>query len=268
VQSAGAAILVDAGGAFPGGDRGRDAVLPSLAALGVERLDLLALTHADLDHRGGAPAILRGLPVARLWLPRGGRDAAGFGAVLAAARQRGVPVVERGSGAAALALDGLRVESLWPPPDARWRGNDASLVLRVAAPGGRVLLAGDLSVEAERALIRSGADVAADLLLLPHHGSRTSSSAALLQAVGGVAVVASAPCQGRFRMPDPAVVERVRAHGYALWWTGRDGAVLAALGERRWLHAVAAPRSCRSAAQGLLPGGRSAPPGWASISWH
>ncbi|MBW2235756.1 MAG: DNA internalization-related competence protein ComEC/Rec2, partial [Deltaproteobacteria bacterium] len=259
VQSSGAAILVDAGGAFPGGDRGRDAVLPALAALGVERLDLLALTHADLDHRGGAPAILRGLPVARLWLPRGGRDAPGFAAVLHAARERGVPVVERGTGAAALDLDGLRVESLWPPPDAGWRGNDASLVLRVTAAGGRVLLPGDLSVDAERALVGSGADLRADLLLLPHHGSRTSSSAALLEAVGGVAAVVSAPCLGRFRMPDPRVEERVRAYGYALWWTGRDGAVLAALGERRWLHSVARPRSCRPAAQGSLPGGRFAP---------
>jgi competence protein ComEC len=259
VQSAGAAVLVDAGGSFPGGDRGRDAVLPALAALGVKRLELLALTHADLDHRGGAPAILRGLPVAQVWLPYGGRDAPGFAAVLAAARERAVPVVERGAGAAALDLADLRVESLWPPPHSRLRGNDASLVLRVAAPGGRILLPGDLSVEAELAMIYSGADVAADLLLLPHHGSRTSSSAALLAAVGGVAAVASAPCLGRFRMPDPGVAERVRAHGYALWWTGRDGAVLAALGERRWLHAAAAPRRCLTAPQGSQAGGRFAP---------
>jgi competence protein ComEC len=245
VQSRGAAILVDAGGAFPGGDRGRDAVLPALAALRVDRLDLLALTHADLDHRGGAPAILRGLPVARLWLPHGGREAPGFAAVLAAAHERGVPVAERGSRGEALELDGLRVETLWPPPHARWRGNDASLVVRVTAAGGRVLLPGDLSVDAERALVASGADLRADLLLLPHHGSRTSSSAALLEAVGGVAAIASAPCQGRFRMPDPHVEERVRAHGYTLWWTGRDGAVLAALAGRPWLDSVARPRSCR-----------------------
>jgi competence protein ComEC len=66
-------------------------------------------------------------------------------------------------------------------------------------------------------------------LKLAHHGSRTSSTAALLAAVGAGAAVASAPCEGRFGMPHAVAVRRTRESGAALWWTGRDGAIFVGL---------------------------------------
>ena len=118
-----------------------------------------------------------------------------------------------------------------------------------------MLLAGDIGARTEAALLAQGADLRADLLALPHHGSRRSSSAAFLAAVGGVAAVASAPCAGRFEMPHREVVRRARAAGYTLWWTGRDGAVLAGLSPRPWVVGWGPPR-CALPAQAPLPRGR------------
>jgi competence protein ComEC len=231
VQGRSAALLVDAGVALPGGaDLGHSVVVPALRALGVGRLDLLVASHADLDHRGGLQSVLRALPVARLWLPHGAIDDPAFAATIAAAQAAGAQVEEQGAAGAPLEVGDLRVEPLWPPPgdDAASR-NDRSLTLRVRVGGRSVLLPGDLEDAAERRLLASGVALHADVLKLAHHGSRTSSSAAWLAAVGGSVAVASAPRFGRFGMPHPEVVARAVDAGYALWWTGRDGAVLVGL---------------------------------------
>lgn len=246
VQGREAAVLVDAGTALPGGsDLGARVVVPALRALGVRRLDLLAVTHADLDHRGGAPSVLRALPVAAVWTPFGASRDPDWSALRASARERGVPVAERGAGSPALRLGDLRLVPLWPPrrggpPDR----NDRSLVLRVELPGVRALLPADLEAEGERALGASGADLRADLLLLPHHGRRSSSTAAFLRAVDPALAVASAPCGGPHPVPHPEVEARVRARGAPLWWTGRDGAVLVSLAPPLAVAGHADPRRC------------------------
>jgi competence protein ComEC len=245
VQSARAAVLVDAGGSAGGYDPGLAQVGPALRALGVRRLDLLVVSHGDLDHRGGVPAVLARFDVGELWLPLGSARDPGFDALRDAARAAGVPVRERGAGSPAWSRDGLRVTPLWPAaPSGAASRNDRSLVVRVEAAGRRVLLPGDLERDGEAALLASGADLRADVLKLPHHGSRTSSTPELLAAVGAGIAVASAPCAGRFGMPHGEVVRRARASGAALWWTGRDGAVRIGLAPR--LHALGTgdPRAC------------------------
>jgi competence protein ComEC len=249
VQGERGALLVDAGTALgPGVDLGRSVVLPALAALGVRRIDVAAASHADLDHRGGLGAVLSALPVGRLWLPRGGLAEADFAELVEIARRRRVRVEERGAGDPPFEAGDLRIAPLWPPPADAARGlgdNDRSLVLRVEVAGTRVLLAGDVQAAAERALLARGTPLAADVLKLPHHGSRTSSSDAFLAAVGAEVALASAPCLGRFGMPHAEVVERVaRARG-SLWWTGRDGALLVAL-SRPLSAAGLAPVAARS----------------------
>jgi len=232
VQSGDAAVLVDGGPAIPGGiDLGARAVVPALAALGIRRLDLVVATHDDLDHRGGIPAVLRELPVAELWVPTGALASEAFGDVLAAARERGIPVRERGAGSPAVDFGSLRVAPLWPPPGAASASaNDRSLVVRIDVAGRRALLPGDLGTSAEAGLLASGADLRADVLKLAHHGSRTSSSQPFLAAVGASVAVASAPCGGRFGMPHAGVFARARERALSLWWTGRDGAVMVGLG--------------------------------------
>ncbi|MEN8182050.1 MAG: DNA internalization-related competence protein ComEC/Rec2 [Myxococcota bacterium] len=247
VQGRTAAVLVDAGVALPDGlDLGRYTVVPALAALGIEALDLVVATHADLDHRGGLPAVLQSIPVAELWLPAGGRQDPDFALLRIVARARGVPVRERGAGDPVKVAGDLRIEPLWPPrgrrPSSR---NDGSLVVRVAVTGSRILLAGDVEAAAEAALARS-AELSAEVLLLPHHGSRSSSSAAFLDAVRPRLVVASASCTGRFATPHPEVRDRLQERGLPLWWTGRDGAVLVGLGERLAARGFGTSQECAS----------------------
>jgi competence protein ComEC len=258
VQGRTGALLVDAGTAVPDGpDLGATVVVPALRALGVRRLDLVVASHADLDHRGGLPAVLRAFPVARVWLPPGGLADPAFADVVASARAAGSALEEQGAGAAPLPLGDLAVEPLWPPRGEREGSrNDRSLTLRVELAGRRVLLPGDLEIEAERRLLASGVSLRADVLKLGHHGSRTSSSAAWLAAVDGAVAVASAPRAGRFGMPHREVVARLDAEGYALWWTGRDGAVLIGLAPqlrvRGWRRGNASDDAGRGAGEGNM----------------
>jgi len=245
VQGRRAVLLVDAGPRSPSGfDAGERVVLPALAALGIGRIDRLAVTHADLDHRGGVPAILAHVPVGAVWLPRGAAADAGFAGLRRAAARAGVPILERGAGDGTERIGDLSVAFLWPAPGARIASrNDGSLVLRVAGAGGRsMLLPGDVGVATERALLARGGSLASDLLLLPHHGSRTSSSAGFLAAVSPRLALVSAPCRGRFPMPHGEVRERLAALRVPLHWTRREGALIVGLDPRMVLRTWGKPR--------------------------
>jgi beta-lactamase superfamily II metal-dependent hydrolase len=240
VQGARATLLVDAGRALPDGfDAGARVVAPALAALGTARIDRLAVSHADLDHRGGVPAVLERFDVGAVWLPVGGLAEPAFAPLREAARRRGVPVVERGAASPPERIGDLVVTFLGPPVARAFAArNDASLVLRVDVGARSLLLAGDVGAAGEGALRAGGGLAPVDLLLLPHHGSRTSSGAAFLDALAPGLAVVSAPCRGPFPMPHPTVRARLAARGVPLRWTGRDGAVIAGLGDdgrvRRW----------------------------------
>lgn len=228
-----AAVLVDAGSSFAGRDWGRRAVVPALAALGVERLDILIVSHGDLDHWGGVPAVLEAVSVGAIWVPHGAAADPAFDPLWQAARSARVPVFERGAGSPAIAVGDLVIEPLWPLPVAERRSrNDRSLVVRIVVGGRRVLLPGDLEARAESDLVSSGADLSSEVIALSHHGSRTSSTDSFLEAVGATVAIASAPCGGRFGMPHTEVLARAHREGLSVWWTGRDGAVMVGLGER------------------------------------
>jgi competence protein ComEC len=233
VQGESGALLVDGGGAWSrGGDAGRTAVLPALRALGVRRLDLIIATHADLDHRGGLTSVVEGVEVGELWLPPRGLVDPAFRSLIAAAHRRGSRAVERSADDPSARFGDLVVEPLWPPP--HWRPpsrNDGSLVVRVAVGGGRVLLAGDLGERAERSLVDSGAELAAQVLKVGHHGSRGSASAGFLSAVGAELAIVSAPCGSTRHLPAFETLARIRGAGSALAWTGRDGALFISMGE-------------------------------------
>jgi competence protein ComEC len=255
VQGRGAAILFDGARAFPGGvDLGRTAVVPALAALGVKRLDLVIASHADLDHRGGLRAVVERMPCDRLWLPPGGREDPAFASLLAAALARRTEVVEKGRGDPGERLADLLATPLWPPRSSGLSRNDASLVVRVEVGGGRVLLTGDIGTEAEAVLLSSGADLRAEVLELPHHGSRTSAAPGFLRAVAPDVAIASAPCPGRFGTPHREVLDRAAALGVPVWWTGRDGAVLVGLSPRPvvsgWAPPLRSRPGCASRASG------------------
>jgi len=204
VRTAHHTLLYDAGPAFDDGfDAGASVVAPFLLQAGVRELDLLLLSHGDNDHSGGVQAVRSRVGVRReLGTDRGEPCRAGQ----------------------AWDWDGVRFEVLHPGgPD--WEGNDGSCVLRVQGSYS-VLLPGDIESEAERHLVasRSG-KLRADVLLAPHHGSRTSSTQEFVDAVRPQVVIHAAGWRHHFRHPRPEVVARYANLAAAQYVTGNGGAI-------------------------------------------
>lgn len=220
-------LLYDAGPALgPRADAGARHVLPVLRRLGVPRLDLLVLSHGDLDHTGGAGAVLRGMAVTRgLGAPPPGIAGAG----------RGAPPWQACRAGQHWRWDGWDFRVLYP--DAREAlaaasDNERSCVLRISGAGGAVLLPGDIGKPSERALLARlpAGELAADVLVLGHHGSRGSSTEAFLDAVRPRWALASAGYRNAFRHPSPVVIRRLEARGIRWRNTASAGALTLRLG--------------------------------------
>ncbi len=201
------AILVDGGGPFDpeAMEFGRTRVLPKLLDRGVTRLDAVLLTHPHPDHALGLFAVLDELPVRELWLSAG-EDEGGFESRLAElASDRGVPVRSLVAGER-IEIEGALVTVLHSGGERRKADaiNNQSAVLLVERDGRRALLTGDIGAPTEAALVASGAIPRVDLLKVAHHGSRTSTTPAFLEAARPRVAVLS--CGRRNRFGHPAAV--------------------------------------------------------------
>ena len=210
------ALLYDAGPAFGAdADSGERIIAPYLRAAGIARLDALVVTHDDADHAGGAASVVGNVEVDALLhsLPAGH------------ALLRAVPGARRCRAGEAWEWDGVRFEFLHPAGDtAARKGNDFSCVLKVSAGGRSMLLTGDIEKAAEGELLaRDAAALRADVLLVPHHGSRTSSTAPFLAAVGAADAVVPVGYRNRFGHPAPDVLARYA--GTRVRRTDAEGAV-------------------------------------------
>ncbi len=231
----GTLMLVDAGGAPRGGpDPGAHAIVPLLRARRRSAVDVLVITHPHPDHYGGAKAVLASARVREVWDGGQGRAEEPDGEasrLLTDAQRRGTRLVgpETLCGAPR-AFGAARVEVLWPCPhfDTLLEPNDNSLVLRVTMGAHTLLLAGDVEREAERALVRhDAARLRADVLKVPHHGSRTSSGRAFLRAVRPRYAVVSAGRGNTFGHPHAEVLARLGAAGARVLRIDQLGGVIA-----------------------------------------
>ncbi|HDV6326249.1 TPA: DNA internalization-related competence protein ComEC/Rec2 [Burkholderia cenocepacia] len=222
VETARRTLLFDAGPGAESSHAGTRIVAPALRARGIATIDSLVLSHADADHAGGAPAVyaaadvrqlLAGIaPKSRLW-----RDAAAAGVadrLPCAAGQRWT-------------WDGVAFTMLWPPGGVgTGSSNGQSCVLRIDADGTSALLTGDIDARGERRLVNDARDaLAAQILIVPHHGSRTSSVEPFLDSVGPRVAVFPVGYRNRFGHPHRTVLARYEARGIPLPRTDRDGAV-------------------------------------------
>jgi len=205
VRTARHALLYDAGPAFEDGfDAGASVVAPFLLRQGLRDLDLLLLSHGDNDHAGGVPAVRR---------------------LLRVRREIGTPGGELCVEGARWRWDGAEFEILNAPAPGL-SDNDGGCVLRIQAQDLSVLLPADIEARSEARLVaRYGERLAVDVLLAPHHGSRTSSTPEFVAAVRPRVVIHSAGWRNHFRHPRPEVVGRYVAAQADQYVTGNGGAI-------------------------------------------
>lgn len=225
---AGRWVLVDAGPRDDRYDAGTRRVLPFLRAHGVRRLEAVVLTHPHADHIGGAAAVLNGLPVGRLIDPGLAVGSAVYLETLRTAEQRNVPYALARSGRK-ITIDGVVLEVLWPHGkmlDGVEDANEISAVLQLHYGNFAALLTGDATEAVEQALVAEHGDaLRAQVLKAGHHGSRTSSSPVLLDAVQPELVVISAGRRNFYGHPAPEVMDRLARRGIAVARTDRHGTV-------------------------------------------
>ena len=235
----GRAVLVDAGLRSPYVDHGARTVLPHLQRYGIDRLDALVLTHADADHIGGAASLLRSVPVGRLVVNGAQGESDLWREVMATADSAGVPVQPVRAGDTLAVDPAVRLRVLGPTGGASGSPNDASVVLALRHGRTRWLLTGDAERSGEAALVDHFDDwLGADVVKAGHHGSRTSSTPALVAAAGrpSFAVVSVAE-RNRYGLPDEGPLARWTATGARVLLTSDEGAIwLRSDGERVRRH--------------------------------
>ena len=221
-------ILVDTGPRSPGFDSGERIVLPYLRRRGASRLDALVLTHPDLDHIGGANAVLSGLDVLRVLDPGAPAARPAYVVALERARARGATWYAARAGDR-VSVDGVTLEVLHPggaaDSAASEDANDQSVVLLLRYGDFSALLPGDAPAAVEEALLAAGLIPPLDILKAGHHGSRTSTSWRLLESARPELSVVSAGARNRYGHPHPVVLNRLERAGSGVARTDLQGIV-------------------------------------------
>jgi competence protein ComEC len=232
-------LLVDAGPWDEDFDAGHRRVMPWLRAHGARRVEALVVTHPHLDHLGGAPAVLREIPVERLIDPGLAFGTPMYRELLHTARARHVAWNAARQGRV-MRIDGVELRFLWPTADvldAPEDANDISAVIQLRYGGFSALLTGDAPAFVEHALVgRYGAGLRSQLLKAGHHGSRTATSQELLEAVHPALAVISCGRRNKYGHPAPETMARLRADQVQVARTDEDGTVVVrvAPGGRSW----------------------------------
>jgi len=222
-------VVFDTGPAFRGGgDAAKSVVLPYLTARGLNRVDKLVVSHADLDHAGGVESLLAAVNVPDIRV----------GEQLAGEQQLSEECVAGHS----WRYDGIRFEFLHPQAGSARDGNDSSCVLLVTAGEFRALLTGDIEQPVEEELVRSGKLQAVDVVVVPHHGSQTSSSMPFVSALRPAVAIVSAGFGNRWGFPKQEVVGHWQAAGAEVITTATAGAVRLRLCEEGGIMALSRQR--------------------------
>ncbi|MEE8387704.1 MAG: DNA internalization-related competence protein ComEC/Rec2 [Acidiferrobacterales bacterium] len=211
VQTSRHLLVYDTGPRFSKSfDTGRAVVLPYLRHIGRRRIDTMIISHGDNDHAGGAHSLLAGIKVDRILssvparFPRGQH-------------------CHRGQH---WQWDGVRFEILSPLSRDRTHKNNNSCVLKITAAAGSALIPGDIEREREAWLIeQSGSDLKSDVLIVPHHGSRTSSTTDFIDNVRAEIVLFPVGYRNRYRHPNRKVFSRYVRSGSQMLISPRTGAV-------------------------------------------
>ncbi len=226
-------MLIDAGGiaAFgttrrPGIDVGEDVVSPYLWTRSIKHLDVVAMTHAHEDHMGGMTAVMKNFRPREVWIGAVG-ESPEWQEVRTSARELGIPIRALRQGAP-FVFGGATIQVLAPLPDYQATEkpqNNDSLVMRVQFGSTGFLLTGDMEKKIEERLYDEGLLRPADVLKVGHHGSRTSSTADLLDAVHPAFGLISVGFENSYGHPHPLTIQALRERHVTFYRTDEQGLV-------------------------------------------
>jgi competence protein ComEC len=237
VELPGSQVMVIDGGGFASEDFdvGEAILAPFLWSRKIGRVDILVMSHPQLDHYGGLAYLAKHFSAREFWF--NGENARGerFEQLLTTLREAGVPSVVLCNESPERWISGIRIQILHPPCQRSGLDtNNASLVLRLSHGEVDALFTGDIEKDGEEALLSTNKTLASEILKVPHHGSRTSSSLALLDAVSPQMAVASLGSHNRFHFPASEVIRRYAEKGSVLLQTDRVGTVTVISNRQTW----------------------------------
>ncbi len=187
-------------------------------------IDLLVLSHPHLDHLAAFPEMFKRYNVKRMLLARTAYDAPRYQAVLELLKAEGADVIFAKPGETIMVEKDVFLDVLWPKPDFEMSNvNDASVALRLRYKNHSALFAGDMEEAAEQHILALGPSLRADVLKVPHHGGRTSSSIDFLMAVAPELAVISVGNDNSYGHPHAEVLQRYSDLKIPVWRTDLQG---------------------------------------------
>ena len=219
VQTQNHTLLFDAGARYPSGfNLGESVIIPYLQAKQINTLDKVIISHADNDHIGGLIDVLQTFEAGEILTSTPDKITQQSSHCYAGQQWR---------------WDGVLFEILSPTQNTRLKGNNASCVLKVSTDNFSVLLSADIEKKAEKQLIKYQKEkLNSDILISPHHGSKTSSTQAFLDAVSPSTVIVSSGFKNRFNHPAQLIVDRYKANNIKLINSNCAGQIVVELGDK------------------------------------
>ena len=203
------AVLYDTGAKYPSGFNMSEAVIiPFLQQQNIKEIDHLFISHNDNDHLGGLAILQNNITINRLH----------YNDKLAI--KASSPCLQ----GQVFTWQNLTFTQLWPN-SLVYEHNDDSCVIKISDGKYKILLTGDISKKTERYLVKTGIDLRADVLIVPHHGSKSSSSEGFIQAVSPHVAIFSNGYLNRWQMPTAEVLRRYHQRGIKTYSTANDGMI-------------------------------------------
>ncbi|MBW1649622.1 MAG: DNA internalization-related competence protein ComEC/Rec2 [Deltaproteobacteria bacterium] len=232
----GECMLIDGGGFSDKSDfdAGKSIVAPFLWKKKIRTIETIVLTHPDSDHMNGLTYIAENFFVKNLWSNNEAKDTKGYKSFVNAVQNNNIKNINFQKLHGSNAMNGVKLDILYPVKNFAelkqkqlWRDtNNNSLVLKVKYGNFSFLFTGDIRKKAEKELVKTaGSKLKSQIMLAPHHGSKTSSSDILLNAASPALVVISAGFNNRYGLPHTPVINNYKKRGYKILRTDINGAV-------------------------------------------